>query len=177
MHTQCKWFKQKTLEGEEEWLYSCEVNLAPLKENVSDVNKRREFVEEMMEILSEYCKPVSREGDVIRAVCHDDIHVHVEDEYYEYARDVALSRVEDFYYDEVLPSFKEEWEKLGREQPIPLDCDVTYAYPHMGGFYYYARCEGKKDYDLSLDEVAKSYKDIHDTVKNFVENVEETWYY
>ena len=53
-----------------------------------------------------------------------------------------------------------------------MTCEVEYAYPHYGGYYYYLRCSGSKIYDISLDEIAQSYRDIHETLDSFCEQLE-----
>ena len=57
------------------------------------------------------------------------------------------------------------------ELPIPLKCSGTFAYPHGGGYFYYAKCNGKKEYPLNVEGTAKSLKDIYDTIKGFCELV------
>jgi len=178
-HTFCELVKYATVEGEPNYIYECTVDLEDVEKFV-EPEERSEFKEEIAKILKTVdCTTFTRK-DEIKAYCKYDVRSEIRgmtfeahmDEIEERAMEIAGEK----YVNEILPEFKHEWREIGEEMPIPLSCDVSFAYPHHGGFYFYARCRGEKEYDISLDSIAQSYKDIHDTLDRWHSETRRVWW-
>ena len=188
LHGDCEFAMHKILEEEAVGVTSktvaiCEIDLNPLREHYQkEYEQYKHMVDEIKEILKgKQCTVFHRHAEhEIRAVCdYSPVTAIYWDlgEKYQYDIDREADEIlEERYQNEVLPEYEREWNEIGSKLPIPLDCEVSYGYPHYYGFYYYVRCKGEKDYNISLDEIAQSYKDIHNTLDEFEENVSRNWH-
>ena len=179
----CEYVTHKTIDGEIRSVSVCSIDLEPLKEHYrGKYEQYRYMVDEIEDVLkNKRCVVFHRRGEgEIRAICDINpvsaVHWDLGEKYQDLVDREADEILEERYQNEVLPEYEREWNEIGSKLPIPLECEVSYGYPHYYGFYYYVRCKGEKDYNISLDEIAQSYKDIHDTLDEFEENVSGTWY-
>ena len=94
-------------------------------------------------------------------------------------RDTPTSKALDDLFDIFEDTFDELREKEYKEVHIPADaervaiegyelgceCTAEYAYPHGGGYWYYVKCKCEREYEKTPEDIAKSYKEIHDLLE------------
>lgn len=127
----CSPIRMKTIYGEETEVYRCEVDLDELIESDLSRENKLKMINEITDMFKDYECLVTRSEDRIVASCEVDIVERANWSVEDYIRDLVEYELEDVYLHEVLPSFEEEWNRIGKETPIPLECDTTYAYPHI----------------------------------------------
>jgi len=178
-HGSCEEFEQKTLTGETKTFNKCEVNIEPLREYLVKKKKKPKDFRSMLNWIIQMFKDrdckVWVKGDKIEAIC-DKYEDPVEDAWIavrESAWDSGV--VEDYYTDKVMPEDEKEYNEKAKNYPIPMRCELEYAYPHGGGFYYYARCRGSKDYPLDPTGTAESYFDINNTLSSLCSDFGGWW--
>jgi len=176
VNTECRSALHRTPEGEEEYVYFCDTDLKPAQKRL-ERQEYQSLKKDIVELFEDYrCFGIREEGGVLKAICDSDVKWEIYDYLTEIFEWEIREEVEKVYTEELLLEYKDQWKSWGEKLPIPVSCEVEYAYPHGTGFFYYVRCSGSKDYSISLDEIAKSYNDLHETLQPACEELQEAWW-
>jgi len=159
----CEWFKVRELTGEVEWKEKCTIDLNELIK-ARKTGRATIDVSDVLSVLRYSKCKVWRKANKIEAVCPDEWRYDIIQHIDEYAWESGA--LENYYIENFLPDIEKDYESLGETTPIPLKCEVEYAYPHGHGFFYYARCSGSKKYPLDVEGSAVSLREINRTLES-----------